>query len=107
MVSHSSIGRKLVGDVFAWTARRLVRPRLRDYQTGVKAIDRACWEDIGACQYRDGFAWDLELLVMAHEKGYVIDEVPIDWTDRPGSTVALRDIVTEFVPALIDAYRGQ
>lgn len=102
MVSHSSMGRKLVGDVFAWTARRLVRPRLRDYQAGVKAVHRDCWEELDTDGHRDGFAWDLELLTDAHARGHTIEEIPVDWSDVPGSTVAFRDIVSEFVPALLD-----
>lgn len=105
-VSHSSLGRKLVGDIFAWTARRLVRPRLRDYQAGVKAVRQDCWEELGADGHSwDGFAWDLELLVEAHERGYAIEEVPIVWSDAPGSTVEFQDIVSEFLPALIDVGR--
>ena len=40
----------------------------------------------------DGFGFDLELLYLAQQRGYRIAEVPVNWSDKPGSKVrVLRD----------------
>jgi len=40
----------------------------------------------------NGFGFDLELLYLAQQRGYRIAEVPVNWSDQPGSKVrVLRD----------------
>src|SRR5215510_11678114 len=34
-----------------------------------------------------GFGFDLELLYLAQQRGYRIAEVPVNWSDQPGSKV--------------------
>lgn len=85
--AHQTVFRRFLGDGFAWSARRLLGVQLSDYQCGVKAITRDAWRKIRAHLYQPGFAWDLELVAMAHAFGYDITEVPITWHDNAGSTV--------------------
>ncbi len=70
-------------------ARRLV-PGIADTQCGFKVMTgglaRAVAEPLGA----RGFSFDVELLVRLRAAGARIDEIPVTWTDVPGST---------FVPA--------
>jgi dolichyl-phosphate beta-glucosyltransferase len=70
-------------------ARRLV-PGIADTQCGFKVIRgglaRAVATRLAAC----GFSFDVELLVRLRAAGARIDEIPVTWTDVPGST---------FVPA--------
>lgn len=85
--AHQTIFRRFLGDGFAWSARRLLGVKLSDYQCGVKAMTREVWQKIRAHLYQPGFAWDLELVAVAHAFGYDITEVPITWHDNAGSTV--------------------
>lgn len=87
-ISHASILRRHLGDVFASLARRVINPPLHDYQCGAKAIHRQAWQRVRPWITTDGFAWDIELLGMAHAHGARIVEVPVEWEDRPQSTVA-------------------
>jgi dolichyl-phosphate beta-glucosyltransferase len=36
-----------------------------------------------------GFAFDVELLLLARAAGYRIVEVPVNWADQPGSKVGV------------------
>lgn len=87
-ISHASILRRHMGDMFASLARHIITPALHDYQCGAKALRRDTWRQVRHAITARGFAWDIELLGMAHAYGADIVEVPVRWEDRPRSTVA-------------------
>ena len=90
--AHQTLARRYLGDGFAWLARRLLEVDLYDYQCGAKAIDAAAWEAVRGHLYEPGFAWDVELLAIAGAVDLSVAEIPIEWHDRPGSTVSpIRD----------------
>ncbi|WP_418279924.1 glycosyltransferase [Halorubrum sp. DTA98] len=97
---HQGNLRRLLGDGFAWLARRLVGgfgARLYDYQCGAKALSADVWRVVRDHLREPGFAWDLELLAVAGASGFRIREVPVTWEDKPGSTVApVRDALSMF-----------
>lgn len=86
--SHQSFARKRLGDVFAWTASRLLEVSLYDYQCGAKAIDGETWEAVRTHLCEPGFAWDIELIALTNALGYRVLEVPVTWEDDPKSTVS-------------------
>lgn len=88
VTSHQTFARRRLGDGFAWLARRLLEAELYDYQCGAKAVTAEWWERVRAHLYESGFAWDLELVAMAAAIGARVIEVPIEWEDKPGSTVS-------------------
>lgn len=88
VIGHQTFARRFLGDGFAWLARRLLDAKLYDYQCGAKAITADAWKAVRVHLYEPGFAWDVELLSMAGALGLDIVEVPIEWEDRPGSTVS-------------------
>lgn len=87
IIEHGSGGRRLLSAVFAVCARQATGLDLADFQCGAKAMTAGCWRRIRDGLYEAGFGWDLEMLWVAHRRGYDIAEVPIVWEDRPGSTV--------------------
>lgn len=92
VATHQTFARRRLGDSFAWLARRLLTVNLYDYQCGAKAITAAGWEKVRDHLYEPGFAWDIELIAMSGAVGLRVEEVPIEWHDRPNSTVSpLRD----------------
>lgn len=86
--SHQTYARRWLGHIFAHAARRLLPVALTDYQCGAKALTQETWRAVRLHLYEPGFAWDIELIVMADALGYSIVEIPIAWEDHPGSTVA-------------------
>ncbi|MFB6146421.1 MAG: glycosyltransferase [Halobacteriaceae archaeon] len=85
--SHQTWLRRHLGDAFAALASRALAVDLYDFQCGAKAISAAAWDRIRPHVYESGFAWDLEVLAVAAALDLDIAEVPIEWEDRPGSTV--------------------
>jgi dolichyl-phosphate beta-glucosyltransferase len=37
----------------------------------------------------NGFSFDVEVLVMARQRGYRVAEVPVNWVHQPGSKIRL------------------
>jgi dolichyl-phosphate beta-glucosyltransferase len=84
--------RILLGTLFNSAVRRNGIRGISDTQCGFKLFRRAVAEELFAFSSIDGFGFDLELLYVAHQRGYRIAEVPVNWSDRPGSKVRiLRD----------------
>jgi hypothetical protein len=94
VATHQTLARRHMGDAFAWFARRLLDVSLYDYQCGAKAITAEGWEGVRQHLYEPGFAWDVELVAIAGALDLRVTEVPVEWHDRPGSTVSpVRDSV--------------
>ena len=92
--AHQTFARRRMGDLFAWVARRALDPSLYDYQCGAKAITADGWEALREHIYEPGFAWDVELIAVADALDLRVAEIPIEWHDRPGSTVSpIRDSI--------------
>lgn len=110
VTGHQGDLRRLLGDGFAWLARRLVGgfgARLYDYQCGAKALTADVWRAVRDHLRQPGFAWDLELLAVTAASGYRIREVPIRWADQPGSTVSpVRDTLSMFSGLLVARHRA-
>ena len=79
--------RVVAGRVFSWVVRRLVLPGIADSQCGFKAFTAKAAVDLFERLQTPGFAFDVELLFLACASGYRIAEVPVNWTDQPGSKV--------------------
>ncbi|NYD23900.1 dolichyl-phosphate beta-glucosyltransferase [Kineococcus aurantiacus] len=95
VVKQSSF-RRLGGSVFRLAARSLL-PDVADSQCGFKFFDgRAVRAVLDDCTI-DGFSFDVELLARMRRAGHPIVEVPVLWTDVPGSTFSpLRDGLRSF-----------
>lgn len=105
VVEHQTLGRRFLGDAFAFTARKLLPTKCRDYQCGAKAVQAEAWNVIGHHCYEPGFAWDIEFVSVAGSLGYEIAEVPVDWEDHPDSTVDPFSTSVELATALVDVRR--
>ncbi|WP_336337879.1 glycosyltransferase [Haloarcula brevis] len=103
VASHQTFARRFLGDGFAWLAGQLLDARLYDYQCGAKAIDAVAWERVRDHLYEPGFAWDVELIAMAAALDLCIEEVPIEWEDKPGSTVSPIRTSIDLLEALLTA----
>jgi hypothetical protein len=66
-------------------AGRLV-PTVTDTQCGFKFFRRPAAQRLFSMTREDGFAFDVEILALASALGVPISEVPVNWSDRPGSS---------------------
>ena len=103
--------RHLTGRVFNMLIRLMVLPKLQDTQCGFKCMRAVVARDIFPFQTLTGWAFDVELLYIAHRHGYRILEIPIDWYFNADSKVRiLRDAWRMFIDLLVirwNAWRGR
>jgi dolichyl-phosphate beta-glucosyltransferase len=81
--------RVVAGRVFNWLVARLGLEGVSDSQCGFKAFTGRAAERLFQVLSTRGFAFDVELLLLARAAGYRIVEVPVNWADQPGSKVGV------------------
>ena len=81
--------RAAAGRVFARFARWMVPVSVRDTQCGFKMFQRDAARRLFTMSQEQGYVFDLELLALADRLGYRIAEVPINWTEIPGSKLRM------------------
>jgi len=79
--------RDLMGRTFNLAIRTLGLTRLGDTQCGFKLFPGDLARSLAAAQKIDGFAFDVELLVLARHWGYRIHEVGVHWQHVEASRV--------------------
>jgi len=70
---------------------------INDTQCGFKLFTKTAAHRIFSVQQIDGFSFDLEVLHLAHKYRYRVMEVPVEWIDAPGSTVAPFKVAIRFL----------
>jgi dolichyl-phosphate beta-glucosyltransferase len=80
--------RELMGRVFNLIVRSALLGGFRDTQCGFKLFSRAAARDLFGRQTIDGFAFDVEVLLLAKQSGLRIREVPVVWYHAPNSKVS-------------------
>jgi dolichyl-phosphate beta-glucosyltransferase len=101
VVVKTSLIRKGIGRAFASLVGFLAFSGIRDTQCGFKMFRREIVKSIFLRQTIDGFAFDVEILLIANKLGLQVAEVPVNWNAQPGSKVnvltdsfrMLRDII--------------
>jgi dolichyl-phosphate beta-glucosyltransferase len=81
--------RKYIGRVFNGIVNVLLLPGIADTQCGFKMFTREVAFPIFRTQRAERFSFDAEVLFLARKGGCRIAEVPINWTNIPGSKVNL------------------
>ena len=81
--------RRVMSAVFNRVVRALFRLPFRDTQCGLKGLSAEAAEAIFSRSRLDGFAFDVELLLLARQLGYAIEEVPVRWDNPAHSTVRI------------------
>jgi dolichyl-phosphate beta-glucosyltransferase len=102
--------RHLMGRLFNYAVQRLALPGIEDSQCGFKMFTAAAVASIFPKVTVEGWAFDLEVLIVAREQRLRIIEVPIEWHYRDESQVAmLRDgfgMLRELLKVRARAARG-
>lgn len=81
--------RHFIGRGFNLLVRLLTVPEIQDTQCGFKCFRAEVAEELFQIQRLDGWTFDVEVLYIAHKRGYEIVEVPIPWYFNPGSRVRI------------------
>jgi dolichyl-phosphate beta-glucosyltransferase len=80
--------RHAMGRVFNALVRRSVLPDIRDSQCGFKMFTARAARAVFSAVTIPGWAFDIEVLVIARAQGWRISEVPIEWHHHLDSRVA-------------------
>ena len=81
--------REILGRAFNTAVQIFGIRGIDDTQCGFKMFTRNAGRDIFSRCKVDGYGFDFESLMIAHDLGYRIDEVPIRWSHQEGSKVSL------------------
>jgi len=81
--------RALIGRSFAACARWLLSAPVRDTQCGFKMFRHGPGQRLFQLSQETGYLLDLEILALAQRCGYQVAEVPINWSDQPGSRLRM------------------
>jgi dolichyl-phosphate beta-glucosyltransferase len=81
--------RHFIGRIFNSMVRLLALPGLQDTQCGFKCFQAEVAKQVFPRQTLSGMSFDVEVLYIARQMGYHIQEVPIDWYFDPDSRVRL------------------
>ncbi len=93
--------RERMGQAFNRLLQCFALADLRDTQCGFKAFRRKACREIFRRQTLDGFAFDVEVLLLARRLGYRIESMPVEWINSEESKVRiLRDSVAMLRDAL-------
>jgi dolichyl-phosphate beta-glucosyltransferase len=93
--------RELMGRTFNLFVRLLLVGGIHDTQCGFKAFTAEAAEAVFPRQQLNGFAFDVELLLLAQRAGFRVEEAPVRWINSPASKVnALRDSTRMFLDLL-------
>jgi dolichyl-phosphate beta-glucosyltransferase len=84
-----TLGRRIASRVFNRTLRLLLRLPFRDTQCGLKGFRREVARELFGRARVDGFAFDVEVLLLARRLGLAVAEVPVRAQERDGSRVRL------------------
>jgi len=79
--------RDIVGKTFSWYVRKALSLPYHDTQCGVKAAKLESIKEIIPQINESGFLFDVELLLLAQQKGLHVKEVGVTWTEQAGSKV--------------------
>lgn len=94
--------REGMGKIFNRVLQTMALVDLRDTQCGFKAFRQAACREIFSRQKVEGFAFDVEILLLAERLGYVVEDLPVEWINSPESKV---EIISDSLRMLRDTWQ--
>lgn len=92
ITKSQSLMRRKMGQTFNRILQTLALMEIRDTQCGFKAFRKRAAHEIFSRQKLDGFAFDVEILLLAQRLGFKIADLPVEWINSAESKVnILRD----------------
>lgn len=102
ILKPQSLLRRKMGQTFNRLIQSLSLLEFRDTQCGFKAFRKKAAREIFQRQSLDGFAFDVEVLLLAKRLGFKINDLPVRWFNSPESKV---NILRDSLHMLTDAVR--
>ena len=102
IVLEQSWLRRRMGQTFNLILRQLALAGVQDTQCGFKAFRRPAANAIFSRQRLDGFAFDVEVLLLTRKLGLTVVDLPVEWRNSPESKVHM---IRDSVRMLADAIR--
>ena len=93
--------REFISRTYNLMIKALFWSSFSDAQCGFKAASRRAVRDIVPLIKDQAWFFDTELLLLAERMGFKIFEVPVKWTDDPGSTVKIAKTAWEDIKGLV------
>lgn len=93
--------REFISRTYNLMIKALFWSSFSDAQCGFKAATRRVVRDIVPLIQDQAWFFDTELLLLAERMGYKVFEVPVKWTDDPGSTVKIAKTAWEDMKGLV------
>ena len=84
---HQAWYREMMGRIFNLMVRLLVLGGIKDTQCGFKLFTAQAAQALFPLQSMRGYAFDVEILLRARQKGFKIKEVPVRWINSPESRI--------------------
>jgi dolichyl-phosphate beta-glucosyltransferase len=84
---EARVYRRVAGRLFHAVVRLSAVRGFNDTQCGFKLFDAEAAHDLFSRMRMTGYSFDVEVLLMAQRAGYLVAEVPVNWTHQPGSKV--------------------
>jgi len=98
ILKRQSWWREKMGQIFNLILRQFIPVTLRDTQCGFKAFRARAVRRIFEHQKIDGFAFDVEVLLLAEKSGFKTVDLPVRWINSSESKVRLlRDSLQMFI----------
>lgn len=86
---QQSLMRRIASRVFNLVVRLLFQLPYTDTQCGAKAFRREAVEAVRGEIYSRGWAFDVALIWRMRRRGFIVAEIPIDWSDNSLSRVRI------------------
>lgn len=110
-VRYQAPARRLVTMLSRFVMNTFFVPGVSDTQAGFKAFTAEVADDLFGVQRLTGFGFDVEILHIAHLRGYRIQPLAVAWRDVPGTRVQLgRDVLRgggELLALIANRLRGR
>ena len=87
IVKDRPLNREILSRGYNILIKLLFQVNFTDAQCGFKAITRTASQNLLPHIKDNAWFFDSELLIVAEKAGYKIFQLPVSWTDNPGSTV--------------------
>ena len=82
------MSRHATSRLYASLVGALINEYVYDSQCGFKVLPGEAFARIASSLVENRFAFDSELIAALSEAGYVLEEIPVDWKDVPGSKLS-------------------